>query len=109
MARAFACAPADEMSVREAAEVLGLHENTVRKLCDDGVLAHRRLPFSGFRRPLRESVAEERERRLQRMSEESRLRGRIARQTYEPVEPDVEPDPPELQDTEAPVSPMSLK
>lgn len=41
------------------------------------------------------------------MSEESKLRGRIERKTYEPIVPDVEPTPPPVQDTEAPRSPMS--
>lgn len=57
-ARRFKSAPPDEMSVREAAEVLGVHENTVRNMCADGRLSYRQLPFSGYHRPLRASVAQ---------------------------------------------------
>ena len=38
------------VNVREAARLLGVHENTVRAWVDSGVLSARRLPGSGFRR-----------------------------------------------------------
>lgn len=38
------------VSVREAARLLGVHENTVRAWVDAGWLTARRLPGSGFRR-----------------------------------------------------------
>jgi excisionase family DNA binding protein len=47
----------DEMNVREVAELLGLHENTIRNMADDGRLPPaRRLPGSGFRRFRRADV-----------------------------------------------------
>ena len=38
------------MNVRQAAEHLGVHENTIRNWEDSGVLRGIRLPGSGFRR-----------------------------------------------------------
>jgi excisionase family DNA binding protein len=38
------------VGVREAARLLGVHENTVRAWVDSGLLGARRLPGSGFRR-----------------------------------------------------------
>lgn len=45
----------EEVGVREAAQVLGVHENTIRNMVNDGRLHARELPGSGFRRiPLTE-------------------------------------------------------
>ena len=52
----------DEVNVREAARLLGLHENTVRNMADDGRLPlKRKLPGSGFRRFSRADVLRMRE------------------------------------------------
>lgn len=37
------------MGITEAARVLGVHPNTLRKWADDGIVPHLRLP-SGYRR-----------------------------------------------------------
>jgi excisionase family DNA binding protein len=43
------------MTIREAARRLGVHENTVRRYVDRGLIRAERLP-SGVRRPSREDV-----------------------------------------------------
>jgi len=49
------------MNVRQAAEQLGVHENTIRNWEDRGVLHAIRLPGSGFRRFPREEIQRMRE------------------------------------------------
>lgn len=44
------------MTLRAAAELLGVHENTIRNWIDAGKLPAFRLPVSGFRRLVREDV-----------------------------------------------------
>jgi excisionase family DNA binding protein len=46
----------DYVNVREAARLLGVHENTIRNWVDDGRLSARRLPGSGYRRILVASI-----------------------------------------------------
>jgi excisionase family DNA binding protein len=38
------------LNVRETAQILGIHENTVRNWVERGILQAARLPGSGFRR-----------------------------------------------------------
>lgn len=45
-----------EVGIREAAQALGVHENTIRNWIDRGALAARVLP-SGFRRVPRSEIA----------------------------------------------------
>lgn len=44
------------LNVRETAQQLGVHENTVRNWADRGVLRGIKLPGSGFRRFPREDI-----------------------------------------------------
>jgi excisionase family DNA binding protein len=44
------------LNVRETAQQLGVHENTVRNWADRGVLRGIKLPGSGFRRFPREEI-----------------------------------------------------
>lgn len=46
----------DTMPVREAARLIGVHENTIRNWCNAGLLRFRTLPGSGYRRVLRRDV-----------------------------------------------------
>jgi excisionase family DNA binding protein len=48
--------PTDLLNVRQTAEVLGVHENTVRNWEKSGLLRGVKLPGSGFRRFPREEV-----------------------------------------------------
>jgi excisionase family DNA binding protein len=50
--------PPDLINVRTAARILGVHENTVRNMADDGRLPHARLVKSGYRRFDRAAVEE---------------------------------------------------
>ena len=38
------------LGVRQAADALGVHENTIRRWVDQGILSAARLPGSGYRR-----------------------------------------------------------
>jgi excisionase family DNA binding protein len=48
--------PTETLNVRQAADLLGVHENTVRNWFDHGILRGFKLPGSGFRRFPREEI-----------------------------------------------------
>lgn len=46
----------EEIGVREAAKLLGIHENTLRNWANDGRVPFRELPVSGYKRFLRTDI-----------------------------------------------------
>jgi hypothetical protein len=42
--------PSDRVTIRKAAELIGVHENTLRKWADRGIIKTLHLPASGYRR-----------------------------------------------------------
>ena len=48
--------PRPTMTVRQAAQILGVHENTIRKWIRDDLIEAFTLPGGGFRRPYADSV-----------------------------------------------------